>query len=265
MKTLIIAIVAAMLTGEILADYPDVVKNDPRNTPEAIAARKLRRMTKTGGIIDDYRDYKGQFLYLNSQALVKVEEIEKLTVGTMNEFFRAKFAIMPSEKFEISKAVELMKKADAQAAVFLIDDLTLPTVLSSPEEKWSLVNVGKLAADKPDQATLSRRVRREMWRALAFTLGYAAPDELCVLKPVHSLKDLDDLSANALSRFPVMAIKEALPKVGIGSIHSCTYKKACEEGWAPAPTNEFQKGVWDLVHELPSKPIKVEFDPKNGK
>jgi len=38
-----------------------------------------------------------------------------------------------------------------------------------------------------------------------------------------------------------------------------------EEGWAPAPTNEYQKIVWDKVHAIPQKPMKIEFDPKKGR
>ena len=41
-----------------------------------------------------------------------------------------------------------------------------------------------------------------------------------------------------------------------------TYKKACEEGWAPNPTNEFQKAIWDKVHELPTEPIKIKPEEK---
>ena len=40
------------------------------------------------------------------------------------------------------------------------------------------------------------------------------------------------------------------------------YRKACMDGWAPAPTNEYQKAIWDQVHAIPTKPIKIEFDPK---
>ena len=34
---------------------------------------------------------------------------------------------------------------------------------------------------------------------------------------------------------------------------------------APAPTNEFQKAVWDKVHAIPQNPMKIEFDPKKGR
>ena len=44
-----------------------------------------------------------------------------------------------------------------------------------------------------------------------------------------------------------------------------SYQKACEEGWAPLPTNDVQKAIWDKVHAVPKNPMKIEFDPKQGK
>ena len=46
-----------------------------------------------------------------------------------------------------------------------------------------------------------------------------------------------------------------------------SYHKACEEGWAPAPTNEVQKAIWEQVkadkERGPTNPIKIE-PPKKG-
>lgn len=266
MKTLVITLCALATATEIFAanEKYDPSK-DPRNSPEAKAARRERRMKTTGGFLEDYRNYKGQFLYLNSQTLVKPADIEQLTIGTMNQFFRSKFAIVPSEKFEVAKAKELMAKADAQGAVFLIDDPAMPTLFIAPEDNWAAVNVAKLNADKPDADLLNQRTRREMWRALSYTLGCISPADVCVMKPVGSLKDLDDLSANAPSRYPLYDIRERLPKIGIGAIRTTSYKSACEEGWAPAPTNDYQKAIWEKVHSVPKNPMKIEFDPKKGR
>ena len=44
-----------------------------------------------------------------------------------------------------------------------------------------------------------------------------------------------------------------------------TYKKACEEGWAPQPVNDAQRKIWNQVHAIPDKPLTIEFDPKKDK
>jgi hypothetical protein len=43
------------------------------------------------------------------------------------------------------------------------------------------------------------------------------------------------------------------------------YRQACKQGWAPAPTNDVQRAIWNKVHELPSDPIKIKYDPKRDK
>ena len=44
-----------------------------------------------------------------------------------------------------------------------------------------------------------------------------------------------------------------------------TYETACCQGWAPTPTNDLQKAIWDKVHAIPATPMKIEFDPKKGR
>ena len=41
-----------------------------------------------------------------------------------------------------------------------------------------------------------------------------------------------------------------------------TYGRAVREGWAPAPTNEYQKAIWDKIHAMPTEPIKIKPETK---
>ena len=56
-----------------------------------------------------------------------------------------------------------------------------------------------------------------------------------------------------------------LKNLGVTPAYQRTYKQACIEGWAPNPTNEYQKAIWDRVHAAPKNPMKIEFDPKKGR
>ena len=53
--------------------------------------------------------------------------------------------------------------------------------------------------------------------------------------------------------------------LGVLPAQRATYMKACQEGWAPPPTNDVQKAVWEKVHAIPDKPITIEYDPKKDK
>ena len=68
------------------------------------------------------------------------------------------------------------------------------------------------------------------------------------------------LPVDVLSRF-----RTYMEPLGVKPSILVPYRRACEEGWAPAPTNEYQKAIWDKVHAAPKNPMKIEFDPKKGR
>jgi hypothetical protein len=42
-------------------------------------------------------------------------------------------------------------------------------------------------------------------------------------------------------------------KMGVKPISVVTYRKAVEAGWAPAPTNDIQRAIYDEVKKAPAK------------
>ena len=84
------------------------------------------------------------------------------------------------------------------------------------------------------------------------------------MRDVKSLADIDRMP----ERFgldTIAHIRNSAPFYGLVPWYQTTYIKACEEGWAPAPTNDIQKAIWDKVHAAPKNPMKIEFDPKKGR
>ena len=63
----------------------------------------------------------------------------------------------------------------------------------------------------------------------------------------------------------VKRAEKYMEKCGVTPLRIATYRQACREGWAPAPTNDVQKAIWDKVHAIPKSPMKIEFDPKKGR
>jgi len=79
-----------------------------------------------------------------------------------------------------------------------------------------------------------------------------------------TMRDLDHAEENVpidMVDFYVTYLKA----LGVKPAEKTTYRKACREGWAPAPTNEVQQAIWDKVHQIPANPMKIEFDPKKGR
>ena len=63
---------------------------------------------------------------------------------------------------------------------------------------------------------------------------------------------------------PVSAIAHHAARIA-AAIVSSIFTLMFQQGWAPAPTNEVQQAIWDKVHQIPDKPITIEFDPKTDK
>ena len=48
--------------------------------------------------------------------------------------------------------------------------------------------------------------------------------------------------------------RRAMEASRIAPVRRTTYKVACEEGWAPPPTNDFQRAIWDATKAATNAP-----------
>ena len=82
---------------------------------------------------------------------------------------------------------------------------------------------------------------------------------------VDSLSDLDSIPGLDFALDIEARIVNNMNETEVKPYRIAKYSEAVQEGWAPAPTNEFQKAIWDKVHAMPATPMKIEFDPKKGR
>ncbi len=237
---------------------------------EQIEARKAqiqkRIYTRTGGILERKITNGRRIAYLNMQNKISESAVSKV-LETQNRIIRRVITFEAIEgRFNIANVSDIMKKADVAEAIFIIDDPIFPSILVAHESKWAIINVAALASDKPEQLILEERVRIEMWRTIALLNGAGnSVMGKCVLKSVFKNSDLDGLGAKAFSPEPINKIFQHLDLIDVAKRETCTYRKACEEGWAPEPKDDIQRRIWNEVRTIPNKPIKIEFDPKKGR
>ena len=236
-------------------------------TPEQVQERKAkireRIYQKTGGFLERKTTRGKRIAFLNMQSRVGDAAVAEV-LDTQNRIVRH---VITFEKFEgvfdIAKVPAMMQEADVAEAIFVVDVPYLPSILVANESKWAVINVYALASDNPEQLVLDERLRLEMWRAIAFLNGAAnTMMGKCVMQSVLKNADLDGLGAKAFSPEPLNKIFQHLELVGAMKRETCSYLKACEEGWAPAPTNDVQKAIWDKVHAMPTEPIKIKPEEK---
>lgn len=144
-----------------------------------------------------------------------------------------------------------------------------PMVSAVPDEAFGTINITALAKDSPAAALLEKRMEKQFWRAFSLALGVGySPIQPDLLSRVRSVAELDALSERPGPQSYNQMMVEA-ENVGIQLIRYASYRRACEEGWAPAPTNDAQRVVWEKVRAeqstLPVKGLKIKYDPAKGR
>ena len=232
-------------------------------TPEEVAARaerKARFNERTGGLIE--KPGRGVVVVANAQKTVKLETVKDVA-GIITREFRISNRVSDNATFSLGKAQDDLAKYAASVLLFVVNDPGLPMTLVAPETHWAVVNIAPLLVDSPSVEKLSARYKRLFMRAASSLLGAGASHyKLSVMQNVSTLADLDALPSVGLDPQSLMAVMQNIQKMGMVPPKQVPYLRACQEGWAPAPTNDLQKAVWERVkaekERGPSNPLQIK-------
>lgn len=215
------------------------------------------KYNRTGGIVRKDGSAKGQFVLINAQKDIPRSVIAD-ALATIDRQVKIQVKIVDVENIKIGSIGEEIAIANGGGGVAVVADAELPAIIAAPEDGWGIVNVARLKDS--DESKFYSRTRKEILRAFALAAGamYAAQGDF-VLQPVRKPTDLDNLQREEFGAIILNIFPLSLPYLGITPWQQATYVKACEQGWAPAPTNEVQQAIWDKVHEMPSEPIKIKY------
>lgn len=278
MKRLIGYFVLAMVSYPILGatrSIEEIMKTPVKELTQeehAMRSEHIRqvRLRIFGEDIVKPNSQQGKIAFINAQSKLPQAEIET-AVAALYKAAKFKFEVMAvsdEEKRPIDRAASACTDFKAQIAVIVVDDGETPAVLVAPEDRWAIVNVRKI--DKgltpgPLYARLfAARCRKEVIRAFSMLCGGGASQFPGNMMATPSIEDLDSVQ----EFIPIDMERrwtDYLASHGVRPAYIRTYQQACKEGWAPAPTNDIQKAIWNKVHAVPDKPLTIEFDPKKDK
>ena len=231
--------------------------------PKIPRSRRQRRTAEQlGGRL--MRPYKGKFVrVVNAQRSVDESVLKDVSDAIMSVTC-VPMTVTTTDK--TSWAAERFKD-DKTAAVVLVKDTESPnTIIVAPENGWCEVNVRPLTAGVAESDKVNERVRKEVWRAVALMLGAGNSNyQPCLMTTVLSVQDLDGVKQRQPCPEVYGKMSDTATRLGCEEAKHTTYKQACREGWAPPPTNDLQRAIWEETRKLPEKPIKIEFDPARGK
>ncbi len=218
-----------------------------------------------GGLLISPKSFKGRAVILNAQTDVSHKEIVS-AAATLAKYSECNVV---AEKTEVTQSpVEAKKTLSANLLIIVVADKTTPAMLIAPEDNWGYVNVSKLTDDLKSKRSKAKfspiRARKEIIRAFSLLAGGGSSQFNGNLMNAHNIRETDYMDES----IPVDMIsywQRHLKAIGITRKVSKTYLDACEEGWAPAPTNDIQRAIWNEVYKVPDKPITINFDPKKDK
>ena len=217
---------------------------------------------KTGGLVRRPGVQKGSVAFLNAAG-------DRIPVNALNELAalleKAIHVSVRNETVgELPKKglADVMAAKKANAAVFIVwrDDCDVP-MLFAPEQHWAVINARTLKEGVVDDSLFKQRLAKEAARAFAYVCGAGGSTgggDLMDARDIAALDQLQlELPFDILARF-----ENHLVDIGVTPWEEVTYIRACEEGWAPAPTNDVQKAIWDKVHAMPTEPLKIKPEEK---
>ena len=237
------------LIGLSLITVMPLLGADLGSAPVA-ATNAAAMLAQNGGMVAVWTG--PDIVVLNQQKAVSVETIQA-TVNHIKAIVRVPIVIKSAGGNAKSGASliqgELAAGTNKVIAVVLVTSAAdQPSLLVAPDDHWAIVNVDALAAGAPkdERANVqAERLRKELWRAAAMAVGATGsmqPKD--VLGATAGVAGLDDLghgpSLDAVVRFMANAkhLGAHMQKIG-------NYRRAVAEGWAPAPTNDIQRAIWN--------------------
>ena len=280
MKTNIVLLVAALsasvvygqgLTPAGKARVQEKEKPAKELTPEEIAQNHAKAAAFRKAIAD-----KGGWVSV-PMAGPAIKLIDATSKGWAMEGLEAvkvnldRFGLCPSEAVRKSLAGDALAEGraaakDACGVIMLVDGAEdAPLMTAYPEEHLALVNMTALSKNA-SSGVRQDRVEKLTWRAIGHLVGCGAPDGYtCVMKPLRNMAELDAMPNKFIHPASFFKARPYFDMCGVTPARKGTYESACQQGWAPAPTNDIQKAIWDKVHAVPATPMKIEFDPKKGR
>jgi hypothetical protein len=223
--------------------------------PQRIKVDPAKRYARTGGMITQ-RSSDPRILFVNccdpsyADNMQRIQqELEKITALPC-----AVETIHPKNDDVCALAAQLLAKPENAVVIILGSSDKYPSLLTAPENQWGFFNLNFLKSDGCDAKTLKDRIVKQGWRTLSATLGSIyTTSPVCLMKPITKAEQLDAFNLFVISPEPLSKLQNQAKIIGLKTMKRTTYSIAVKEGWAPAPTNDVQRAIWQRHGKTPPK------------
>ena len=205
------------------------------------AEREARIYKATGGFVPTRNSYKGKVAIVNTQDKVGEDVIRSAA---------KRIASDSKVNFEYSKTApaspeKILEESGAVAVVIVVDDPAQPVALIALEDRWAIVNVAKIGRNLTSDAARDKfvptRTYKEIARCACLLCGGGRSQFKGNILDVKNLEGLDLIENGGIPMDRVSAMVMHLWNYGVTQEKKVPYRKAVQEGWTPAPTNDVQR------------------------
>lgn len=216
-----------------------------------------------GGYIERPNKLTGRIAIVAANKNIDLKQLDTVA-KLINRSIHSKVEVKSIDSIDIGAADKVKKDMGLSGVVFVVEGNIIPCPsIVAIESQWAIVNVSYLKDKAKSDIYVNARLRKELIRTFLALFGsFSSKFNGDLLSPIRSVDELDKI-ANERPPMDVMGkVKNYLTHIGVETRPPTTYLVACREGWAPAPTNEYQKAVWDKIHAMPTAPIKIKPETK---
>ena len=242
---------AALAAGE--NTRPQGAAAGATNRMEVVREAIARRERQTGGVLTKPGTGEGRIAFVNCQEKFGQDALEDIA-QQLGRLSRLNIISVKGKK-DLDPA-EVCKAHGVDVAVMLADRPGKPLMLLAPEDGWGEVNVARIPAGEKFNAGCCKELLRAFGPLCG---GGLSMQQGNILSEVRLEKTYD--LQNTLPQDVTIRQLKYLAEMGVKPQTRTTYRKACEEGWAPAPTNDVQKAIWEKVkadkERGPTNPITI--------
>ena len=200
---------------------------------------------------------KGKIVFVDAQSSLREGKLAKwIETASLNLSLRMES--VKGKSPDIADAAAAARKTGGNAVIFVVESDTLPLSLVAYEGAWGIANIKPVLKGVPTGIG-EARAKKLIMRTMSNTCGAGEgmfPSPL--MAKAFSPEDLDSIVYDDDFLPPLAAaVGKYMTRAGMESTTVASYRKACQEGWAPKPANERQQKIWDKVYAAPSNPVKI--------
>ena len=227
---------------------------DTTRQMERLQAIRAQQQKNTGGVVVKPNSRQGRIVFVNRQSRMKQKAIEDIA-AQLSQLSRLDIASVKGEAdIPPAKAAE---RYGATIALTITDEKGAPLMLLAPEDGWGVLNVSRIKPGENFDAACCKGLLRTFAHLCMSGMSQIGGNVMSAVR----LEDALGLDSSLPMDVTMKQLKY-LSAMGVTPDVRTTYVKACREGWAPAPTNDVQRAIWERTRAEkergPTKPITIQ-------